>query len=93
MQPCTYIFTFYTTIRTVFLVQDAISRKDAVLKSTHTLCFEQEYEKYQIFLSENFPFLVVKFAIYLNRRVFVMEYKLMLRLEFEYPQNDCTYYI
>ena len=24
------------------------------------------------FLSENFPFLVVKFSIYLNRRVFVM---------------------
>ena len=26
------------------------------------------------FLSENFPFLVVKFSIYLNRRVFVMEW-------------------
>ena len=26
----------------------------------------------RIFLSENFPFLVVKFSIYLNRRVFVM---------------------
>ena len=25
-----------------------------------------------IFLSENFPFSVVKFSIYLNRRVFVM---------------------
>ena len=40
--------------------------------STHNLCFEQKYEKYQIFLSENFPFLVVKFSIYLNRRVFIM---------------------
>ena len=41
--------------------------------STHNLCFEQEYKKYQIFfLSENFPFLVVKVSIYLNRRVFVM---------------------
>ena len=40
--------------------------------STHNLCFEQKYKKYQIFLSENFPFLVVKFLIYLNRRVFVM---------------------
>ena len=40
--------------------------------STHKLCFEQKYEKYQIFLSENFPVLVVKFSIYLNRRVFVM---------------------
>ena len=45
---------------------------EAVLTSTHNLCFEQEYEKYQNFLSESFPFLVVKFSIYLNRRVFVM---------------------
>ena len=46
----------------------------AVLTSTHNLCFEQKYmyEKYQNFLSENFPSLVVKFSIYLNRRVFVM---------------------
>ena len=29
-------------------------------------------KKYQNFLSENFPFLVVKFSIYLNRPVFVM---------------------
>ena len=43
------------------------------VKSTHNLCFEQEYAKYQNFLSENFPFLVVKFSIYLNRCVFVME--------------------
>ena len=26
----------------------------------------------RIFLSENLPFLIVKFSIYLNRRVFVM---------------------
>ena len=40
--------------------------------SNHNLCLEQNYEKYQNFLSEKFHFLVVKFAIYLNRRVFVM---------------------
>ena len=40
--------------------------------STHNLCFEQKYEKYQHFLSENFQFLEVKFSIYLNRRVFIM---------------------
>ena len=45
---------------------------EAVLTSTHNLCFEQKYEKYQSFLSENFQFLEVKFSIYLNRRVFVM---------------------
>ena len=46
--------------------------REAVLTNTHNLYFEQEYENYHIFLSENFPFLVVKFSIYLNRRVFVM---------------------
>ena len=45
---------------------------EAVLTSTHNLCFEQKYEKYQNFLSENFHFLVVKFSVYLNRRVFIM---------------------
>ena len=39
----------------------------AVLTSTHNLCFEKKYEKYLNFLSENFPFLVVKVSIYLNR--------------------------
>ena len=38
----------------------------------HNLCFEQKYEKYQSFLSENFQFLEVKCSIYLNRCVFVM---------------------
>ena len=37
--------------------------------------FEQKYEKYQNFLSENFHFLVVKFSVYLNRHVFVMTFK------------------
>ena len=37
------------------------------------LCFEQKYEKYRTFLSENFQFLQVNFSIYLNRRVFVMK--------------------
>ena len=41
--------------------------------STHNLCFEQKYEKYQTFLSENFHFLVLKFSVYLNRLVFVMQ--------------------
>ena len=30
-------------------------------------------KKYQIFLSENFHVLVVKFSLYLNRHVFVMD--------------------
>ena len=39
--------------------------------STYNLCFELKYEKYQNFLFENYQFLVVKFSVYLNRRVFV----------------------
>ena len=34
--------------------------------------FEQKYEKYQRFSSENFQFLEVKLSVYLNRRVFVI---------------------
>ena len=41
--------------------------------STHNICFQQKYEKYQEFLSENFQFFGVKFSIYLNRCVFVMD--------------------
>ena len=41
--------------------------------SAHNLCFEQSPEKYQNFLSENFQFLLVKFSVYLNRHVFIME--------------------
>ena len=44
----------------------------AVLTSTHNLCFEQKYEKYLSFLSENFQFLEMKCSIYLHRHVFVM---------------------
>ena len=40
--------------------------------STHNLCFEQKYKKYQNLLSENFHFWVVTFSVYLNRHVFVM---------------------
>ena len=49
---------------------------EAVLTSIHNPCFEQEYENKKQkteFLPENFQFLVVKFSIYMNRRVFVMQ--------------------
>ena len=39
--------------------------------------FEQKYENYQNFLSENLHFLVLKFSVYLNRRVFVMSYRVL----------------
>ena len=60
--------------RTWVVVRLTASPSLAVLTSTHNLCLEQKYEKYQNFLSENFHFLVVKFSVYLNRHVFVMEY-------------------
>ena len=41
--------------------------------NTHNLCFEKKYEKYQNYLSENFPFLVVQFSVYLNRPGFIMK--------------------
>ena len=46
---------------------------EAVLTSTHKLCFEQKYEKYQNFVSEIFHILDVKFSICLNRHVFIMD--------------------
>ena len=42
--------------------------------STHNLYFEQKNEKYQKFHLKTFSFLVVKFSIYLNRRVSEMKY-------------------
>ena len=41
--------------------------------STHNLCFEQNYVKYQNFFIWKFSFLVVKFPVYLNRYVFGMD--------------------
>ena len=37
-----------------------------------SMFWAEVWKKYQIFLSENFHFLVVKFSVYLNRHVFVM---------------------
>ena len=51
---------------------------EAVLTNTHNLCFEQQYEKYQSFLSENFLFLEVKFSIHLNGCVFIMHFSYLL---------------
>ena len=42
----------------------------------------------RLFLSENFPFLVVKFSIYLNRRVFVMGF---YNTDFRYNTVSCTF--
>ena len=65
-----------------------------VLTSTHNLCFEQKYEKYQNFFTENFHFLVVKFSVYLNRHVFVIirNYYKMLSVEIftQHAKTKCV---
>ena len=50
--------------------------------SSHNLYFEQKYEIYLNFLSENFHFLVVKFSVYLNRHDFLIYKHLMYRDSF-----------
>ena len=70
----------FTGVYIIFL----ISAQKAVLTSTYNLCFEQKKEKYQNFSSENFHFLVVKFSIYLNRRVFVMPRKRYTKAVFNF---------
>ena len=68
----------FTGVYIIFLISAqkhrlwVLVRTASASSSTHNLRFEQKYEKYQKFLSENFQFLVMKFPIYLNRRVFVM---------------------
>ena len=78
-KPHFYIIKLgFTGVYIIFLISAqkrrlwVIVRTASVLTSTHNLCFEQKYEKYLRFLAENFQFLVVKFSIHLNRRVFVM---------------------
>ena len=44
---------------------------EAVLTGTHNICLEQKYKSFYLKI---FSFLVVKFSIYLYRRVFVMVY-------------------
>ena len=68
----------FTEVYIIFLISAQKHRLWVLVRtaspSTHNLCFEQKYEKYQgfFFLSENGQFLDVKFSIYLNRHVFVM---------------------
>ena len=75
LKPHFYIVKLgFTGTHTIFLILLKIidCGYSLVLTNTNNLCFEQKYRKYQNFLSENFPFLVVKFSIYLNRRVLVI---------------------
>ena len=62
----------YQNIYKYGLKHNYLWKAEAVLTSTHNLCFEQKYEKYQNFYLKISSFLEVKFSTYLNRRVFVM---------------------
>ena len=65
----------FTGVYIICLISDQKHRLWVLVRtvsaSTNNLCFEQKYEKYQFFFSENSQFLEVKFSIYLNRRVFI----------------------
>ena len=59
LKPHFYIVKLgFTGVCIIFLISAQKHRlcvlAEAVLTSTHNLCFEQKYEKYQIFLSEKF---------------------------------------
>ena len=75
LNPLLYSKTgVYRTLFFLFLLKiiDCGYSLELPLMSTHNVCFEQNYEKYQNYLSENFQFLVVKISIYLNRCSFLM---------------------
>ena len=67
LKPHFYIVKLgFTGVYIIFFISAKKHRLclvEAVLTSTHNLCFEQKYEKYQNILSENFHFLVVKFSV------------------------------
>ena len=73
LKPHFYIVKLgFTGVYIIFLISAQYIDCVYSLEPPRNLCFDQKYEKYQRFLSENFQFLEVKFSIYLNRRVFVM---------------------
>ena len=55
-----------------YSLEPPLRLSEAVLTSTHNLCFEQKYKKVRFFFTLKFSFLVVKFSMYLNRHVFIM---------------------
>ena len=66
LKPHFYIVKLgFTGVYIIFVISTQKHRlwvpvDEAVLTSTHNLCFEQKYEKYQMFLSEKLPFFAGK---------------------------------
>ena len=62
----------FTGVDIIFLIS-AQKHRLWVLDRTASLILSRNMKNVRVFLSENFQFLEVKFSIYLNRRVFVMQ--------------------
>ena len=72
LKPHFYIVKLgFTGVCIIFLISAQNMDCGYSLELPRNPCFEQKYEKYQNFYLKT-QFLVVKFSIYLNRRVFVM---------------------
>ena len=61
LKPHFYVVKLgFTGVYNIFVISAQKHRlwvlNEAVLRSTHNLCFDQKYEKYQNFLSEELPF-------------------------------------
>ena len=93
-----YFSYFAKRHRLCVLIRTASLRQ--FLMRTHNLCFEQKYEKCQNFLSENFPFLVVKYSRAFVMKIYVVdthkkrlaENILMSTHSFCYVKLNCSNY-
>ena len=66
-----YIIFFYFCSKTQ-IVGTHPPRRGGSNEYQQSMFLSRNMKKYQIFLPENFQFLMVKFSIFLNRRVFIM---------------------
>ena len=89
LEPHFYIVKLgFTGVYIIFLISAqkhrlwVLVRTASARTSTNNLCFEQKYEQISEVLSVKFQFLVVKFSIYLNRRVFVMKNDMVLVISY-----------
>ena len=108
LKPHFYIVKLgFTGVYIIFLISAQKHRLWVLVRtassSTHNLCFEQKYEKYQSFLSENFQFLEVKFSISLRKHAYSnilkispqetesFQVKLLIFFIFLLKKIDCGY--
>ena len=60
-------------------MQYILVKKVMVLTCTHNLCFEQKYEKYRNFSTENFHFLQLKKTLYIAWASFRNVHRVILK--------------